>query len=66
MGSKLKTITNNNMAKRKEAEVDAVVEELVESGITKLDIDLHREDLNAVVAKVNELVDVLNGCKKCK
>lgn len=54
------------MAKKKEAEMDAVVEELVESGIGTLDLDLGRTDLNSLVAKVNELVDALNGCKECK
>lgn len=51
------------MAKKKEAEAMEVVEELVESGISKLGMDLHREDLNLLVAKVNELVDAANKCK---
>lgn len=33
----------------------------VESGITKLDMNLYREDLNALVAKINELIDVVNN-----
>lgn len=47
--------------KKKEEAVEAVAEA---TGIAKLDMNLGREDLNAVVAKVNELVCKVNGCEK--
>lgn len=46
------------MAKKlDELEIDEVVEE---SGISELDMNLYRDDLNALVAKVNELVRAVN------
>lgn len=37
-------------------------EEVVEKAeITALDMNLYRDDLNAVVAKVNELVEAVNA-----
>ncbi len=57
------------MAKKDEEVVETTSDESVEevsqekSGIAPLDNNLNREDLNAVVAKVNEIIEVVNNSK---
>lgn len=46
---------------KKTEEMEEGAGEVVESGIATLDMNLYREDLNALVAKVNELVEAVNA-----
>jgi len=50
------------MAKKKAKKVDAVdATEVVDTGIGRLDQNFNRQDMNNVVAKINELVEAVNS-----
>ncbi len=36
-------------------------EEVMEEGIAKLDMNLYRDDLNALVDKINEVIEAVNN-----